>query len=158
MACLKMILFKGFNKEYKTVGLGKGCERYGGYKVHIESFNKGEYLTSIEGLFYKGFCKYIEKEFGLNGKIKNLLTINEICLAIGNGKDVIASVSPRIRNKEDSVVKKGGHLVLITGYDLINKKISIHNPSGYFRKSQEDYWLTFKEFNKFFANRGIIIK
>lgn len=158
MACLKMIIYNRENKEYAIVDLGKGCEDFGGYKVNISDFDVSRYLTSIDGLYYNGFIAYIKNKFGLTGRIKKNFGIYEIIYNFALVRDVIVSVSPAIRDKNNLPKTKGGHLVLITGYDLIKKKIYIHNPSGLYKFSQENYSLTFTEFQKIFAARGIVIE
>jgi len=158
MACLKMVMANRENKEYAIVDLGKGCEEFGGYKVNISDFAARKYLTSIDGLIYSGFVAFTNNKFNLKGHINKNFGIYEIIYNFALGRDVIVSVSPAIRDKNNLPKTKGGHLVLMTGYDLIKKTIYINNPSGLFNMSQENYALTFAEFQKFFTGRGIVIE
>ena len=85
-------------------------------------------------------------------------TLKRILFETGSENLVIASVDPAIRDKSNTPANvTGGHLVLVTGYDRKKKTITIHNPSGSYKKSQENYEMTFEEFQKFFAGRGIAV-
>lgn len=69
----------------------------------------------------------------------------------------MASVSPHIKKPKQFNSKKGGHLILILGYDLDKKILYLHNPSGIYRESQEYAEVSFKDFKKFFDFKGIVI-
>jgi hypothetical protein len=165
MACLKMILGDKFNKTFKTIILGKKCLDYGGYrynsvitkthrKISTDNIVPWEFL---DGLFYKPFLKFIKKEFDLEGKIIKPLIIADIIRALSDHKYVIASVNPGIRDPKNTPKIKGGHLVLITGYDIKQKLIYIHNPSGFYQQSQEHFPVSYSDFEKYSAHRGVII-
>ncbi len=149
MACLKSILAKELKKVVPIVTLGKKCMQYGGYR---SSTKKGD----IQGLFYEPFLKFIQKEFGLNGSIASPMILEEIVYQLSRKNYVIASVSPEIRNPEKKSTKHGGHLVLVLGYDLKRELLYLHNPSG-IGKTQSYTEITFFNFQKFFAGRGILI-
>lgn len=77
---------------------------------------------------------------------------------VSNGNYVIVSVDPRIKDvKNNKSLQKGGHLVLITGFNRQNRTILFHNSDGILDYSQINYEITFNEFLRFFAGRGIII-
>ena len=150
VACLKMILKHSINKEYETVVLGKKAARYGAYKL-------GE--KSIDGLFYQQFSKFVKDEFQLRSDFAYFMSLRRIFYELSANNYVIASVSPLIRdvNIKNVKIHTGGHLVLITGYDLKNKKICLHNPSGLYLKSQENYCIDIAEFKKYYAYRGLVV-
>lgn len=149
MACLKMILAKKTGKEFKTVELAKRVEVYGGYKQNGEK---------IEGLFYDPFCKALEKEFQIKAKIfRFFLTTSRIKKEIRKGNYFMVSVSAGIRKPIQTPEHKGGHLVLVTGFDEDKETLFLHNPSGFFGESQENYEIPEKDFKKFFAGRGILV-
>lgn len=149
MACLKMILAQEGKGMLPLVKLGKKCAEYGGYIYPLE--------TSV-GLLYKPFIKFVEKEFDLKGKILNPMVIEDIIKALGNGDYVIAGVSPEIREPDKKPKLKGGHLVLMLGYDLNKKELYLHNPSGLSNATQNYAVISFDKFKKFFSNRGIVIE
>lgn len=148
MACLKMILAHAQQKEIPLVTLGKQCVEHGGYVMPLET---------SPGLFYKPFVKFISIEYGLHGKAMSALTLAEIKQAISDGGYAIVSVTPEIRFPLKDPAKRGGHLVLVFGYDDEKQIMHLNNPSG-FKDSQEDVVLPYKQFLKFFDHKGILIQ
>lgn len=157
MACLKMVLADEFSKKFKIVELGKLCEKYGGYVTDEKAFSANDYLHSIDGLFYQPFVRFIKTEYGLDAVVRKILVAKEIMHELSEGNYVVVSVDPAIRNPSLKSNKKGGHLVLMTGYDRKKKLFYLNNPSGYYKKSQENASLSFKNFEKFFAHKGFVI-
>lgn len=149
MACLKMILAHNLKVVIPIVELGKKCESYGGY---IKRGNK------LDGLIHKPFIKFINKEFGLRSRSLARISIQDIIRALKRDNYVIASVSREIRNPSVTPKRKGGHLVLLLGFDRNKKVIYLHNPSGLPKKSQKYAEISYEDFNKFFAGRGIVIE
>lgn len=147
MACLKMILAYEINKTIPLIELGQRCKEYGGYK--------GE---NLEGLFYKPFVKFLKEEFKINSRIISPMTIIDIVRELEENHFVIASVSYEIRNPTNKPSFRGGHLVLVVGFDMNEKALFIHNPSGTDKKTQEFHKVSFSDFNKLFAYRGISIE
>lgn len=149
MACLKMILTRKFGGVYRTVALAKKCESYGGYKRNGEI---------IEGLFYQPFCKFLANEFQIRAKVFRIfLTVGRIKKEVQKGNHFLVSVNPAIKKAGNTPKSKGGHLVLITGFDEDKRTLFLHNPSGFFGKSQENFEISEKDFKKFFAGRGILV-
>lgn len=149
MACLKMILARKTGKEHKTIELAKKCEAYGGYR---------QQAAEVEGLFYRQFCQFLKQEFNLKGRIfRYFLTIGRIKKELKKGNCFMVSVSSSIRKLNHTPEHKGGHLVLMTGYDDDKKTLYLHNPSGFFDESQENFEVSEKDLRKFFAGRGILI-
>lgn len=149
MACLKMILTSKLGGNYRTIELAKKCETYGGYK---------QLGKEIDGLIYQPFCKFIAKEFGLRARVFRIfLTVGRIKREVQKGNHFLVSVSPAIKKAENIPLSKGGHLVLVTGFDDDKKTLFIHNPSGLFGKSQENFEIAEKDFKRFFAGRGVLV-
>jgi len=147
MACLKMILAHKTNKVIPLVTLGKQCLKYDGYKLPLENH---------PGLYYKPFVRFIKEEYNLDSKATSALTLSDIKNTISSGGYVIASVTPEIRFPEKDPARKGGHLVLLFGYDDSKQVIYLNNPSG-FKHSQEKVVISYSQFEKFFDNKGIMI-
>jgi hypothetical protein len=149
MACTKMILAYRTGQVLPIVELGKKCAKYGGYTMPLES--------SV-GLLYKPYIKFVSEEFGWKAKIVESMSMNEVMQELGQGNFIIVSVSPLIRNPKSQPKTKGGHLVLMTGYDKSKGEFYIHNPSGTSKSSQEYAAVSFDDFKKFFSGRGIVIQ
>lgn len=149
MACTKMILAYRTGKIASLVGLGKTCMQYGGYASPLETSH---------GLIYKPYLTFVKKEFGWNAKIISHSSSPELMHELAKNNDVIISVSPRIRNPSSRPKTKGGHLVLLVGYDRGKKEFYFHNPSGISPKTQEYAAISFADFKKFFSGRGIVIQ
>ncbi|KKT29915.1 MAG: hypothetical protein UW16_C0021G0003 [Microgenomates group bacterium GW2011_GWC1_44_10] len=149
MACLKMILVKKFGGNYRTVELAKKCESYGGYR---------QYENKIDGLFYHPFCRFLSSEFKIKTKVyRFFLTLEGIKREVKKERHFIVSVNPAIKCAKNTPKYKGGHLVLITGFDEEKRTLILHNPSGLYGESQENYEISEKDFKKFFAGRGILV-
>ncbi|MDD5552216.1 MAG: C39 family peptidase [Candidatus Pacebacteria bacterium] len=149
ITCFKMILADILGKEFKTINLAKKCAKYGGFR------KKGE---NIEGLYYLPFCRFVRKEFKLKIEFVRWLSIKRIKRELSQDNYVIATVNPNIRDLESSIPKKkGGHLVLVVGYDDKKKILFLHNPSGFYKKSQEYAEISEKNFKRFFAKRGVVV-
>jgi hypothetical protein len=148
MTCLKMILAHRNNETYPVAVLAKECQTYGGYDMSRDHL----------GLIYQPFCNYVRSKFKLKAEVSRSLTIHRIKHELSKGNYIITSVHPDIRDKDNSEPKhKGGHLVLVVGYDEDDQSIFVHNPSGTFNKSQSAYKLTYSGFSKFFSKKGIVI-
>ncbi len=148
MACTKMVLAHLTGKTHPLVELGKKCADYGGYTLPIEE---------SAGLIYAPFTTFLAQEHGITADVVRPLLIEEIIDALANGDFVIASVSPKLRTPSEIPPVRGGHLVLMLGYDLEKELLYFHNPSGFEKMTQSYASLTFTEFKKFFGNRGIVI-
>jgi len=149
MACLRMILLDRSGKADTIIKLGKKCTKYGGYTLPF-----GE----SAGLQYRQFAAFMKSEYDIDSIVKPALLQHDIKVAISKGEYVIASVSPQIRRPDSLPQHKGGHLVLITGYDDVKRIFYLHNPSGIAGLSQVNTVISYRDFRKFFAHRGIIVK
>lgn len=147
MACLKMILGATRNETIPLVTLGEKGVEYGAYRLPLDD---------SPGMFYGPFVRYIQAEFGLKGKASAALTVSEIKGAIAHDGFVIASVTPEIRFPNKPPKRRGGHLVLLFGYDDEKQTFYLHNPSG-FDGTREALEISYKNFAKFFDHKGIIV-
>ena len=123
--------------------------KYGGYERPFDA---------SDGLRYRQFTEFLKGEFGIESRVSGVLLPRDIMKEIAAGNYVIVSVSPQIRDPKARPRKKGGHLILIKGYDLKKQHFVINNPSGDFNKTQQDFEIRFKDFRRFFAGRGIVIQ
>ena len=146
MACTKMEISHKLNKIIPIVELGKKCADYGGYKISP---------NNVSGLIYKPYVNFIKSEYNLDAKAVSHLSIAQILKELHDGRFVIASVNYDIRNPRLTPMQKGGHLVLVLGYDMYKKIIYFHNPSGNMIENQQYATVSFADFDKFFAGRGI---
>lgn len=157
MVCLQMILEYRLHKNIPFVELGKRCLAYGGYRINKRAQKENDYNNYYDGLFYQPFIKFIKNEFHLTAYTNGQMIYQEIINELDRNKLVIASVSPNIRNPKSSPHARGGHLVLMVGYDMPKQCFYLHNPSEIYKASQEFTEISFTDFNTFFAHRGIVI-
>lgn len=148
MACTKMLLSHFGHGTQPVVALGKTCAEYSGYEMPLDQH---------KGLLYIPFLRFLVMEFDVHARVLAPMVLEDIVVTIGKGNYVIASVSPGIRQPKSSPVQKGGHLILILGYDLDEKVLYFHNPSGTSKQSQAYARISFHDFDKFFAYRGILV-
>lgn len=147
MACTKMLLANE-GREMPLIDLGKKCAEYGGYQLP---------LKLSPGLLYKPYLNFVKKEFGWDARIFSHIPLNHIFHQLSKGNFVIASVSPMIREPNSTPKNKGGHLILLLGYDLDKNEVYFHNPSGASKKAQANVAIGFADFEKFFSGRGLSI-
>lgn len=146
MACLKMILaWRGV--EMPLAVLGKMGVKYGVYQLPLDS---------SPGMFHKPFVPFVRQEFGLHAKAVSALTLPEIKRAIVAGGLVIASVTPEIRYPETPPMRRGGHLVLVFGFDDEQGVFYLHNPSGN-SDTQKNVKVSYKNFSRCFGHKGLIV-
>lgn len=147
MACIKMVLgARGY--DISIMELCRSCTARGGYIVRDQE---------IEGLFYAPAVAMLREDFHLTARVASPLSVSEIVNELQHHHFVIASVHHTIRHPETMPPFRGGHLVLIIGFDVEHETLVLHNPSGDTPASQEYCQIAFADFEKFFAHRGIII-
>ncbi|MBK9729061.1 MAG: C39 family peptidase [Saprospiraceae bacterium] len=150
MACLSMALRYFKCKVEGTIILAKDAFRYQVFKEK----NKG-----LSGMHYKEFCIWV-RNYGLNAVIYTSLGIRGLQKLLSDGKLIIASVHPDIREYRtlNDSSKKGGHLVLLIGYDKQKNTLIFHNPSGFSsNNTQNNQEILVPKFLEYFAGRGIAI-
>jgi len=148
MACTKMLLAHAKGKVVPLVELAKKCTEYGGYTMPLED---------SRGLIYRPYVRFLKQEFGLKARVLEHVSIKEIMSELGKGRCIIASVNAMIRQPKSTPPSKGGHLILLLGYDNKKRELYLHNPSGDTTKSQENAVVSFDDFTKFFSGRCIVI-
>ncbi len=149
MACLKMLIAYRDGVECGLVDLARRCAAYGGYVVEG---------TRVDGLVYAPFLEFVRAEFGLDGRVLAPLSLDGLVAEIRAAHPVIASVHPSIRWPDRPHEGRGGHLVLITGYDPASASLCFHNPSGDTPASQRHASLALSRFEPYFAHRGISLE
>lgn len=148
LACTKMILAATGKENPPLVTLGKQALEFGAYQLP---------LATSPGLFYRPFVQFLASKYDLPARVTSRLSDAKIMRALARDGFVIASVSADIRYPCSTPAKKGGHLVLVVGYDRDREEFYIHNPSGTTAASQAFAAVSFADFAKFSARRGIII-
>lgn len=124
IACFKMVLAARGDKgaSQGLVELAKEAEKYGAFKIEGEK---------ISPLHYAEFCAFVRERYDLKASAVPALSIPQIKREVAVGNFVIVSVHPSIRHPEAMPPKRGGHLVLVVGYDDERGGLYLHNPSGY---------------------------
>jgi len=150
MAAAKMAIKFFKNKKVLLISLAKEAYKYGVYRDRPGG--------GISDMRYQEFSTWIEK-YGLKAEVRSRLSVRGIQYALAEKKLVIASVSPNIRGHVSSLSRrKGGHLVLMTGYDKNHRTLFLNNPSGFLSlKTQKRHEISDQEFKKYYAGRGILI-
>lgn len=148
MACLSMILLAERGSTPTLLALARRCTDYGGYTVRD---------GQIDGLFYAPFLAFVRAEFGLEGRIADPLSLDDIDQALAAGEWVIASVGSAIRYAQPTPQKRGGHLVLVLGHDRPSETVFLHNPSGHTPETQAYARVPATVFQAHFAHRGMLL-
>ncbi len=149
MACASMALQHFKKRREGIVTLAKEARKYGVYKQHNNKFSD---------MHYKEFSDWI-KVYGIESKIYTRLSIRGLQKLLSDGKLIMVSVNPNIRGYETADHKqRGGHLVLITGYDNKLGTITFHNPSGFVsQNTQENHTVSTPYFLNYYAGRGMAL-
>lgn len=147
MACTSMALQHLKNRKEGIVSLAKDAKIYGVYK---------ELEDGLSGMNYQEFADWI-RGYGIKAKIYTRLGVHGLRKLLSDGDVVIVSVNPNIREyKTASDTQRGGHLVLITGYNKKDNTLTLHNPSGFVsQNTQENHTVPVARFLKYYAGRGI---
>lgn len=113
----------------------------------------------LSSMKYKEFSEWLPK-YELHADVYTRLSVCGIRYALSEGCLVIVSVNPNVRGYDTAPKEqKGGHLVLVVGYDLDKDTITINNPSGFVStNTQLKHVLPTGEFLKYYAGRGIVVK
>lgn len=149
MASFAMALGYFKDKNIKPAELAEDALKSGVYE---------EQSDGISSMRYREFARWVGK-YGLTAEVYSRLSIKAVQYALSKGKLPIVSVNPNIRGYDTAPLdQKGGHLVLVTGYDLAQNTISIHNPSGFVSTdTQINHKLSMETFKKYYAGRGVLI-
>jgi len=149
MACTSMALLFFKHRNYGVVSLANDAFKHSVYKIN------GKELSNMH---YAEYVPWI-RTYGLKATIYTHMRVRGLQYLLSKEKLVIVSVNPNIRGYKTADPKqKGGHLVLVTGYDKKRDVVMFHNPSGFARlNTQENHTLSVREFCQFFAGRGIAL-
>ncbi|MEX3959269.1 C39 family peptidase [Trinickia sp. EG282A] len=110
--------------------------------------------SQVKGLIYDPFANWVERRFELGVTVFARISVESLVGKVRDNAMVIASVSTEIRNPTISNLRRGGHLVLVHGFD--SRFIRFHNPSGV-SPYMENATLSIEEFDGFFASRGMLV-
>jgi hypothetical protein len=145
MACLRMAM-AARGETLPIHALRRDVQALGGY---VEA---GE---EIRGLIYAGAVRWLNRR-GAPAGTRLDQPVRELPALLALGALFIASVHPLIRQAEATPPHRGGHLVLVFGTDGAGR-LRFHNPSGDSTATQEDVRLDLPAFERFHAERGILI-
>ncbi|TVU89661.1 C39 family peptidase [Vreelandella titanicae] len=146
MACLKMALAYYTGTTFSLFHILNLAIQYGAYK---------ESSGNIAGMIYAPAVNMLQQEFNITSKVLAPIAIDDVQQQWNDSRLFIASVHPSIRQTDTSPPARGGHLVLVT--NITSKEITFHNPSGSDPASQINVTLEHHDFNRFFAQRGILL-
>lgn len=149
VCCLKMAL-DFYGKKETIAKLVNDGVVLGGYDVEKDS-----------GWYYKPLLELAKKN-GFHGYVSAYLSKYELAKHVLDKRFVIASVNPSIirLDKEVKSKQKSGHLVLVIGFKLKNKRIEgfyINNPSGKVAETQKKAFIPTKVFTNAYGERGVVI-
>jgi hypothetical protein len=147
IACLRMMLAYRREAVPPSVPLAERCTVVGGYIRH---------RRYVDGLIYVPFVRWIEGDFGIKATTHPELEAGQIVATVREGGLAMISVHPTIRTPWLTPSSRGGHLVLVTGYD--EGGLLIHNPSGLPGQTQRHARIGFEVLDRFYAGRGILIR
>jgi hypothetical protein len=110
-------------------------------------------------MHHRPFVRWIRK-FNIKATIYTKLTLRSVESLLASGSLIIADVNPNISGFIDAPnTQVGGHLVLVTGYNKIEKNITIQNPSGFENnQSQVNHSIPLKEWAIYFSGYGIAVR
>jgi len=156
MACLRMILADKLQLDIPVIELARKAFEY---KVYVPQggTNTHPVMTTMQ---YFRFKTFVEKEFRIPVQVCPFLTLRRALRELSQGKYVMLSVCSQIRaypRNGGSAFHKGGHLVLLTGYDAKSELIFIHNSSGRQNQSRYNHSIAVKDFKQYFAIRGLLL-
>jgi Peptidase_C39 like family len=146
MACLLMILEHRDGTAPSLHSLLAGSLSFGTYQEQPDE--------TIRGMFYEPFAQYAAAAHGLKAHVHRQLPVSGIRTQLAAGRLVIASVHKEIRRPSLPPPSKGGHLVLITGYD--GELLHFRNPSGHTHDARNAA-LPCDKFTSFYAERAISV-
>ena len=149
MACTAMTLAYFKNRTYLPAVLAEDALKHNVYH---------ETVDEISSMRYAEYAQWIGV-YALSARVCTRLSIRGIRFALANGGLVIASVNPNIRGYDTVPAhQKGGHLVVVTGYDVGKDAVSLNNPSGFVStNTQAGHTVSTDEFMRYFAGRGIVV-
>ncbi|WP_321856641.1 C39 family peptidase [Burkholderia cenocepacia] len=149
IACLKMLLAHRAARVIPLLELVREAITFGVYQPEIG--DKGKRLL------YRPFVNWIRERFQIEGRVVEHMESSTVEHSLRDGYMFMASVHPGIRHTGFEPPSRGGHLVLVLGVDPATDEWVFHNPSGFEPDTQENVSMPRSTFDRYFANRGILI-
>ncbi|MBU9560578.1 C39 family peptidase [Burkholderia multivorans] len=149
IACLKMLLAHRTARVIPLLELVREAITFGVYQPEIG--DKGKRLL------YRPFVNWIHERFQIEGRVVEHTESSTIEYSLRDGYMFMASVHPGIRHTGFEPPMRGGHLVLVLGVNPETNEWVFHNPSGFEQSTQEHVSMDRSTFERYFANRGILI-
>ncbi|MFG3024716.1 C39 family peptidase [Streptomyces sp. NPDC048254] len=146
VACLRMALKYWLNIAPTPLEVATECVEAGAYVKRVDG---------LDGLIYAPFAEYATSRWGICAESRPQMAAGEIPALLASGNLLMLSVHPSIREPHVVPLRKGGHLVLAVGATA--NHLIIHNPSGFHGVSQEFARVTWSEFDRFYADRGVVL-
>jgi hypothetical protein len=145
MTCFRMALLGRDGVAPTLYELAMGGMEYGAYT---------DEPGAPPGLIYRPFAEYARDKHALRADVITDLDSARLMAELDEGRLVIASVHPEIRQPQIDQPRTGGHLVLVTGH--ANDLVTFHNPSGH-TPDAVVATLPIPVFDRFAAHRGIAL-
>jgi len=144
IACLQMALHHRDGIAPSMLPLVRECLRHGAYVPKPDG--------TVLGLVYEPFVHYIQQVHGMGGTVHRDLPLLSLRTELERGRMIMASVHKEIRRPDLPSPGRGGHLVLVIGWD--SEGLHVRNPSGHTESSRKAI-VHPETFNSFYAGRGI---
>nr|WP_208456552.1 hypothetical protein [Burkholderia sp. BCC1644] len=149
IACLKMMLAHRTRRVVPLLDLVRDAVTFGVYRPELGDGGKR--------LLYRPFVQWLGERFGIRGSVVEHTESAGLEERLRDGHMLMASVHPGIRHRDFEPPGRGGHLVLVLGVDAQSGDWIFHNPSGFELHTQENVTMRRDTFDRYFANRGILI-
>ncbi|MBN3833552.1 C39 family peptidase [Burkholderia sp. Ac-20344] len=149
IACLKMVLAHRTTRVIPLLELVREAVTLGVYQPELGEKGKR--------LLYRPFVRWISERFQIEGRVVEHTESSSIEPKLREGHMLMASVHPGIRHTGFEPPARGGHLVLVLGVNPATDEWVFHNPSGFEQCTQEYVAMQRSTFDRYFANRGILI-
>lgn len=153
---LRMILEALGKSVHSTMKLIEQGLQLGGYEVHNE---QGDFVDI--GWYHIPLIR-LARMYGVDGILKDINEISEICESIVLSYPVMASVSIGISGveSETQVRESGGHFIVLHGFQWERstgcKSLLFHNPFGVSPELRKEVRMSVDEFNTYFSGRILI--
>ncbi|WP_037779456.1 C39 family peptidase [Streptomyces sp. SID8376] len=146
VACLRMALKFWFGVAPTAFDILRECVDAGAYRLDGQK---------VHGLIYAPFADYVTNRWRIQADSRPQLPVSELRDLIREGALPLLSVHKSIRTPAVTPPSRGGHLVL--GVGASDSAIYLHNPSGFHSVSQEFAELSWRDFDGFYAGRGVVL-
>ncbi|WP_432007420.1 C39 family peptidase [Streptomyces parvus] len=147
VACLRMALKFWFGTTPTAFEIVRECLDAGVYRLDGQK---------VHGLVYAPFADYVTNRWRIQADSRPQLPVSQLRGLIQEGALPLLSVHKSIRTPEVTPPSRGGHLVL--GVGASDSSIYLHNPSGFHNLSQEFAELSWHDFDRFYAGRGVVLR